>query len=70
MTKHGHPEENNSRYTTDKKSPNEVEGGSGSSMLKDGEQLIVIPIRRPFATRKTWVDDPVVDNRQTDGGTL
>ena len=70
MTKHRQPEENNSRHTTDKKSPNEVEGEKGPSFLKDGEQLIVIPIRRPFATRETWVDDPAENNRQADGGTL
>ncbi len=70
MTKHRQPEENNSRHTTDKKTPNEVEWQSGSPILKDGEQLIVIPIRRPFATRETWVDDPAENNRQVDGGTL
>ena len=70
MTKHIQPEENNSRHTNYKKSPNEVEGKSESSILKDEEQLIVIPIRRPFATRETWVDDPAANNRQADGGTL
>ena len=70
MTKHRQSEENNSRHTTDKKTPKEVEGQSGSPILKDGEQLIVIPIRRPFATRETWGDDPAENNIQVDGGTL
>ena len=71
MTKHRNTEENNARHTAAKKSSTEAEREGGSSFLKDGEQLIVIPIRRHFATIEAWNDNSAeIHNSNADGGAL